>query len=163
MFSIKGGQEWKGKDRELKRGFFGMSFQPNPSTSRTSVGVEGKDRDKSKPNGADISMMLRTPLAEKVQDRALMEPGWPGCTIARHTASGSNHGNGADPPFRQNSEPNNSEEHESHDSSSGTREASCLLPYSVSEQNLQPEGDEHVPQHRPCAFLKSRLLLVPVC
>jgi len=51
-----------------------MSFQPSPWVSSTSVGVEDKDRDKSKPNGEEISMMLRTPMAEKVQDRALMGP-----------------------------------------------------------------------------------------
>ena len=59
--SVKGGQEWKGKDRESKRGFLGVSFQPSPWSSRTSVGVEDKDRDKSEPNGVVISMVLGTP------------------------------------------------------------------------------------------------------
>ena len=137
--SVKGRQEWTGKDRESKRGFLGMSFQPSPRASCTSVGVEDKDRDKSKPNGAEISMMPRTPMAEKVQDRALMERGWPGCIIERQTASVSKHGNGANPHFRKNSvplEPNNSEEHKSHDSSSRTGEDSCLLPYSDDQSTV---------------------------
>jgi len=49
--SVKGGQEGKGKDRESKRGFHRISFPLSPRDRSTSVGVLGKDRDKSKPNG----------------------------------------------------------------------------------------------------------------
>jgi len=72
---IKGGQEGKGKDRESKRGFHGTSFPLSPRDHSASVGVLGKDRDKSKPNGGGISMMLGTSPAEKVQDRVMMERG----------------------------------------------------------------------------------------
>jgi len=63
---------------------------------------------------------------------------------AKHTASVSNHGNEADPDLRQNSvpmEPNNSEGYEPDDSSSHSREDTCLLPYSGTTP-LLPEPRE---------------------
>jgi len=49
--SVKGGQEGKGKDRESKRGFLGISFPLSPRDHSAAVGVLGKDRDKSKHGG----------------------------------------------------------------------------------------------------------------
>jgi len=57
----------KGKDGESKRGFLGISFPPSHGACSTSVGVLCKDRDKSKPNGEEISAVLGTSPVEEVR------------------------------------------------------------------------------------------------
>jgi len=94
--------------------------------------------------GTDIAMMLGTPPGGK---GAGLRPNgarmaWLQRPATWQMASVSNQRNKADPHLRENSvpmEPNNSERHELHDSSSHTGEDVCLLPYS----DDQSTGDKH--------------------
>jgi len=63
---------------ESVSGFLGINFPPSPRACSPSAGVLGKDRDKCKPDGDGDSNVARSPPAEKVRNRALMERGWPG-------------------------------------------------------------------------------------
>ncbi|PUU82903.1 hypothetical protein B9Z19DRAFT_1120009 [Tuber borchii] len=67
------------KDVEAdKKGVFGLNFPPSPRAPSSYAGVLGKDRDKGKPGeDGDFNGAQNSP-AEKVQDRDLMERGWPG-------------------------------------------------------------------------------------
>ena len=85
---------------------------------------------------------------EEVQDRALMERGWPGYNrpAAIQTASFSNPGKRTDPHICENSvpiEPNNSQSHEPHDSSSQIWEDACSLPYSNDQSTGESIGRIH--------------------
>jgi len=67
----RSGQEGKEIDRESKRVFHGTNFPPSPRARSSSVGLLEKDRDKGIPDEDEYFLMLGTPPAEKVQDRAL--------------------------------------------------------------------------------------------
>ena len=140
----RGGEEGKEKDRESKRGFLGMNFPPSPRARSSSAGVLGKDRDTSDLDGDGDFSDGRNPLGGKGAgsgpNGARMT--WLQRPAPRRAVSVSNHGNEANPHLRKNSvpmEPNNSEGHESHNSSSHTGEDAGLLPYS----DYQSTGDKH--------------------
>jgi len=140
----RGRQEGKEKDKESRRGFLGMGFPPSPRARSSSAGVLGKDWDKGKPDGdGDINDARKPPGGKGAGSSPtgarmawLQRPG------ARQMASISDHGNKIDSHRRGNSvlmELNNSQGHESHDSSSHAGEDACLLPYS----DDQSTGDRH--------------------
>jgi len=74
----RGRQEGKEENRESNRGFLGKNMPPKPRVRGSSPPVLGQDRYNGKPYGGGGFKTLGTPPAEKAQDRALMERGWPG-------------------------------------------------------------------------------------
>ena len=145
-FRIKsrGRQEGKEKDKESRRLFLGMGFPPSPRARSSSAGVLGTDWDKGKPDGdGDLNNARNPPGGQGAGSRPtearmawLQRPG------ARQMASISDHGNKTDSRRRENSVPmesNDSEGHQSHNSSSHAGVDACLLPYS----DDQSTGDRH--------------------
>jgi len=68
-------QEEKENDRASSTGFLGMKFRSSPRAHSSCAGVLGKDGVKEGPIGTEISIILG---AEKVQNGAVVERGWPG-------------------------------------------------------------------------------------